>query len=210
VRKILISLLAISICLLFFFIIIFWHRKDNTINQSFNASINNIDKKNINKKQFVVSQDYKNNNSNDHDNLNTKIIMPSTIMSYNYHSIDTGRTQTTSELAPYFMIGMDESQLKDYFKDWSIKEFNNKNIVMQKDVDENEINNGYLIGVKDGYVAIFYLNENNFDDLTNLTLKEMTLTPIDSLTIEDRERIYHGVKIFGDETLSKIIQDYES
>jgi hypothetical protein len=190
-----------SVCLLFFFIIFFWYSRKNPKDQVLLVS-NNLANTKTKVKNF--QDNIENINKND------EIITPSTMMSYDYYDIDNNKIQTTNELAPYFMIGMNKDQLKNYFDDWEVKKFSHEKVIMQKNINDSNKNQNYLISTKDGHVAVFYLDKDNIDNMSNLILKEITPTPIDSLTLEDRERLYRGIKIFGDETLSKIIQDYES
>ena len=132
------------------------------------------------------------------------IILPSTQIVYNYYYEEDGCVESTSEYAPHFLIGMKENELKNIFDDWQIKSFSKEKVIMQKNISGLS-NQHFIIGIKDGYVAVFYQNE-----VDGSNLKEITNTPISSLTVEDRKRLESGIKISGEDKLIAILQDYES
>jgi hypothetical protein len=61
-----------------------------------------------------------------------------------------------------------------------------------------------LLKNKDGYVAIYTLDRNEKE-----TLKEVTEISVDFLTLTDAEKLEKGIKAYGKEALSKIIEDFE-
>lgn len=134
----------------------------------------------------------------------SEIIMPSTKMVYNYYYQKDGCIETTAETAPYFLIGMNEQELKKTFRDWKVCDFSKEKVIMQKNADCKS-NQHYIIGIKDGYVAVFYQQQIN-----GTNLKEITNTPANSLSHEDRKRLENGIKISGEDKLIAIMQDYES
>jgi hypothetical protein len=68
-------------------------------------------------------------------------------------------------------------------------------------VDEPE--HRYLVGVFDGYVAVFYTGDEG-------AAAVLTSTPVNTLPADDQRRITNGIKIYTDEQLAKILQDYGS
>lgn len=132
------------------------------------------------------------------------IIMPSTQMVYNYYYEEDGCVESTSETAPHFLIGMNETDLKNTFNDWLVQNFSKDKVVMQKNISGLS-NQHYVIGIKDGYIAVFYQ-----ENINGTKLKEMTNTPVNSLALEERKRLEDGIKISGDDKLIAILQDYES
>lgn len=126
-----------------------------------------------------------------------QIITPSTKIIYNYDNY------TESKLAPNFLIGMNEHDFKNVFSDWNVKDFSREKIVMKKNIAAKR-QQYYIIGIKDGYVAVF------FYDGRKKSLKELTNTPIESLSLEDKNRLEKGIKIFDEDKLIAIMQDYES
>lgn len=137
----------------------------------------------------------------------SEIIKPSTKIIYNYYYEDEGFCESTNEMAPQFLIGMNAEELKNTFanSDWKINNFSGLEVVLQKNISKSEKQN-YVIGIKNGYVAVFY-HENK---LCALNLKEVTNTPVNSLSPEEQERLKNGIKISGNDNLLLVMQDYES
>lgn len=61
------------------------------------------------------------------------------------------------------------------------------------------------MGVHDGFVAIFYNNE---EDVTKV--KEVTETPISSLPPEERNKLEKGIKVYSEDELIRMLEDYTS
>lgn len=142
------------------------------------------------------------------ENFSSEIIVtPSTKIIYKYYYEDDGFSETTSELAPEFLIGMNKNELKKTFahSHWKINNFSREKVVLQKNISATNKQN-YVLGVKDGYVAVFYQEKN----LSGLKLKEITNTPINSLSLDEQKRLNGGIKVSGEDKLILIMQDYES
>lgn len=137
----------------------------------------------------------------------SETIKPSTKIIYNYYYEDEGFYESTDEMAPEFLIGMNAEELKNTFanSDWKVNNFSGSEVVLQKNIAKSEKQN-YVIGIKNGYVAVFY-NENK---LGGLNLKEVTNTPVNSLSPEEQKRLKNGIKISGNNNLLLVMQDYES
>lgn len=142
--------------------------------------------------------------SNSRDIVTTaQAISSTTEMVYNYVH-DDENIETTSELAPNFLIGLTENDLKTKFPDWIIEEFSNERVTLQKKVD-GKSSQHYVLGIKDGFIAVFYK-----ESINGTILKELTDTPIDSLTEEDLSRLQAGIEVSGEDKLIKLLQDFES
>ena len=74
-----------------------------------------------------------------------------------------------------------------------------------EDLYEAERLQKYVIGVYDGYVAVFF----DYPE-ERVALKEVTNIPITSLPEEICELLFTGVKITGDDDLHKSLEDYGS
>lgn len=145
-----------------------------------------------------------------YNNLEAKVdkfeiskITPSTKMIYEYYYKKDNITESFEDTPPYFFIDLTRTDLEKKFQDWNIKSFSSKEVVMQKVLDEKS-NQHYILGEYDGYVAIFYEKEIN-----GTRLKDITSTPIQSLPLEEQEKIKTGIKIKGNDELFNILQDYD-
>jgi len=130
-------------------------------------------------------------------------IRADTTIVYEYHHED-GQTDTSQEAAPYFLIGMTEEEMTSQFTDWKVVEFSADKVVMRREIP-GKSGQYYIVGVKDGYVAVFYQTPIN-----GTNLKEITDTPVSTLPASDRQRLEDGIEITGDAALARIMQDYGS
>jgi hypothetical protein len=131
-------------------------------------------------------------------------IFSTTDMIYEYHYIDDGEIVRNNEKPPYFLMGLSKEELEHKFIDWEIIKFTKKEVVMKKYI-EGKSEKHYIIGTKDGFVAVFYENEIN-----GSTLKEITGTLVNTLHNEEQDRLREGIVISGDEKLIKALEDYGS
>lgn len=138
------------------------------------------------------------------DNIKTEKISPSTKMVYEYIYKDDNITETVEDVPPYFLIDLTRTDLENNFKDWQVKSFSNKEVVLQKAI-EGESTQHYIIGEYDGYVAVFYEKEIN-----GTKIKEITDISISSLPKEEQEKLKKGINITGKLELIKFLEDYSS
>ena len=75
---------------------------------------------------------------------------------------------------------------------------------MQKTVIGSS-NQRYVIGEKEGYVAVFYEEEQQ-----GISLKEVTDIPIDGLSEDEKLRLGEGIKVLGKEALDRTLENYSS
>ena len=62
----------------------------------------------------------------------------------------------------------------------------------------------FLVTVLDGYIVVYHSEESGGE------LKEITSTSIYSFSLEEQEQLKYGIKIYSEEGLARILQDYGS
>ncbi|WP_250277942.1 BofC C-terminal domain-containing protein [[Clostridium] colinum] len=138
------------------------------------------------------------------DNITVAKITPSTKMTYEYVFKEDNITEVVEDVPPYFLIDLTREDLENNFKDWQIKSFSEREVVLQKAI-EGESTQHYIIGEYEGYIAVFYekyINDTNIKEITNI--------PLESLPQEEQDRIKKGIKITGKEELMKFLESYGS
>jgi hypothetical protein len=152
-----------------------------------------------------VAKPIQNNNTTDESvKIEEDKINSSTKMVYEYHFKEDGAIEKNYEMPPYFLIGLTKEGLEEKFVDWKIINFSNKEVIMKKDI-EGKSTQHYVIGVQDGFVAIFYEN-----DINGSNLKDITDMPISALSEEEQERLHNGIPIAGEKKLIQALEDYGS
>lgn len=123
---------------------------------------------------------------------------------YEYMYESDGNVQTISEEIPIALVGLNEHQIAEIYYGWEIKEFSEELVILEKKVFDDEDEN-YIVGVKDGFIAVFLNNTIKEDNI-----KEITSTPINALLPDEQIRLQEGIVVKGKDNLVKILEDYGS
>lgn len=136
--------------------------------------------------------------------VNIARITPSTKLVYEYYYEGDGQTKREEEVPPYFLLDMTRQDIEEKYPDWQLKSFSNSEVVMRKNI-AGKVKERYIIGEYDGYVAVFF--EQPVD---GVSLRELTDTPISSLTDEEQTKLKIGISILGEDALINAMENYES
>ncbi len=172
-----------------------------------NANENGILSKKFDNQEENLGQSLKETEKKEEDVLETSTaqkILPTTKIVYEYYYLDDNIIQKEEGVPLHFLLGLTFNDLKELYPDWSILSFSEKEVVMRKTVNE-ESDQHYIVGQKDGYITIFYEEEK---DGTNI--HEITNIPIDGLSETEKVLLNDGIYVTGEENLARILEDYGS
>lgn len=131
-------------------------------------------------------------------------ITPSTKIVYEYYYPNENITEKQESVPPYFMLDLTLDDMVNYYPEWEIRKFSEKEVVMRKTIFD-ESGRKYIVGEHEGYIAVFYQVEQ-----AGISLKQVTDTPVSALSSEDRQKIENGIYVDGEYELAKVLEDYES
>jgi hypothetical protein len=97
-------------------------------------------------------------------------------------------------------INLSKSGLGDKFPDWTINEFSSQQVVLKREV-QTYCPRHYIIGSKDGYIAIYVYNDDGIK-----VLHEMTESPISILTTDDQKNLEYGIVADSEEELQQKLE----
>lgn len=97
------------------------------------------------------------------------------------HTIEKDITPNDDE------VNMTEEQYCSRYPGWEATRFDSEEVIMRKQLDTN-CPKHYIIGIQDGFIAIFVYNENG-----EKVLKEKTDISISTLTPEDQKSLESGI-----------------
>ena len=105
------------------------------------------------------------------------------------------------------VINFNYQQFQNVYSGWNIQKFDTVAVEMTLKVDSlcREHANNQFIGVKDGYVAVFYGKPGN-----KPLLKEVTKIPVAKLLAEDEAELKRGMIVQSREELLLFIEGLES
>ena len=130
-------------------------------------------------------------------------IADDTRMVYDYYNAETGDYERVEEYAAQALLGLTATELAAKFVDWQIVSFDSARVYLRQN---REIEyRRFIIGVHEGYIAVFYDND---DDLRGI--KELTSRPIAALPEEEQQRLIEGIKVVGNEELMRALEDFSS
>lgn len=115
-----------------------------------------------------------------------------------------GYTDVQENIVPYDIVNLTKEEIQEKYPEWTIRSFSEDQIIMYKIVNE-KCDEHYVVKEKEGFLAIYIEGENG-----ELTLSELTDISTEYLTDDDKKDLEVGIKIHGDETLEKLLEDYNS
>lgn len=130
-------------------------------------------------------------------------ISPNSKITINNYYKECGHTVKTKVKVDEGLINSTKEELQNKYKEYEIKEFSEEQIVLYKEL-EGICNEHYIVKAKDGYVAIYTL-----DNKENQTLKEITNISTQYLTLTDVSKLEGGIRAYGKEALNSLIEDFE-
>ena len=130
-------------------------------------------------------------------------ITAETRMVYDFYSVETEDYNRIEEYPAEALLGMTRAELEHKFADWQVVSFDNARIYLRQNraIEYRR----FIIGIHEGYIAVFYDND---DDLRGI--KELTNRPIAALPQEEQERLKEGIRVTGNEELMRALEDFSS
>jgi len=131
-------------------------------------------------------------------------VTPNTKIIFNTKYLKCGDVITEERSPDAFFIGLSEKNFKDYMKDWKIERFSSKEVVLYREID-GFCPNHFIIGIYDGYVAIFKGSATG-----EKVLIEKTDIPVSNLREEDQLSLEKGIIVNTQEKVYEILADFGS
>lgn len=114
-----------------------------------------------------------------------------------------GHTVKNTDTVQQEYINLTEEEFAEEYEDWEVAEFSRDEIVISK-TEEGICNEHYIIKEKDGYVAVYSLDEND-----NETLEDVTEISTILLPNTDLVKLQGGICAYGKENLYSLLEDFE-
>ena len=128
---------------------------------------------------------------------------PHTRLTLKKYYKECGHTINEYAEIPEELVNKTEDEIGEIYNEWQIEQFSIEELVLVKEV-EGLCNEHYVLKEKDGIIAVYKIGEDGEE-----TLKEETGIAVEYLTEEDIQKLKLGIKVYGEENLNSIIEDYE-
>ena len=123
---------------------------------------------------------------------------------YQYYYTEDQITVEQIEPVQDFMTGLSLQQVQSIYHGWQVVFFSQDKVILRCSV-EGRSDESFLLGEKDGFLAVFIEKKKKTPELY-----ECTDIPLSILPETERQQIQEGVSILGEENLAKILSDYMS
>lgn len=100
-------------------------------------------------------------------------------------------------------VNMSKQEFQNVFNAWEIENFTSDEIILYKELNQN-CDEHFLLSEKDGYIAIYKLDETN-----NKKLIKTTDIALEYLETKDLEQIKSGIIVYSKKDLNKTLEDFE-
>ncbi|WP_425061213.1 hypothetical protein SCACP_19970 [Sporomusa carbonis] len=108
---------------------------------------------------------------------------------------------------PDNLIGLNFNQVQKIYSGWNIDKFDTKEVEMTLKVDSlcREHTNNMFLGIKDGYVTVFYGVPG-----PKAIVKEVTNIPVNHLMPQDLQELHQGLVIQSKEELLRTLEGMQA
>ncbi len=105
---------------------------------------------------------------------------------------------------PKEIINLTESELAKKYDGWDIEKFSADEVILSREIEAN-CEDHYVLKDKEGYIAVY-------NELTDNRLNLVEVLNVDTSLLgeEDKKDLKEGIKVYGKEDLSSLIEDYNS
>lgn len=103
---------------------------------------------------------------------------------------------------PKEFVNLTEEELKIRFSDWMVNEFSPQQVILTREI-RTYCPKHYIIGAKDGYIAIYVYNSEG-----KKVLYEETETSISTLTPEDQKNLEYGIVADSEDELQQKLEGF--
>lgn len=153
-------------------------------------------------KETIIENQVENENSI-LTNVEEEKVTPSTQFILQKHYVQCGHTTVDYVEIPSEIVNMTQEQIQEQYQEWEIAKFSKEEVILKKEESGN-CDQHYVLRKKEGYIAIYWINQNGME-----SLKEITGISTKYLPEEDINKLEEGIFVYGLQELNTIIEDYE-
>ncbi len=120
------------------------------------------------------------------------------------HYTECGDVVVERKEVPREIVGYNLEMLENYYSIWEIERFGSDEVIMVREI-EGISPNHYLLGVQDGYVAIYGFGEDG-----KPLLKEITDVPVSILRLNDQHDLRKGILLDNMDEVNQFLEEFGS
>lgn len=136
-------------------------------------------------------------------NAQKEKISPNARVITNIYYSECGHTAKDTDIVENKYINFTQEEFEKEYEDWEIEKFTKDEIILKKE-KQGICNEHYIVKEKDGYLAIYSLDENEKE-----TLQDITEISTQFLPNTDLVKLQEGIRAYGKESLYSLLEDFE-
>ena len=202
-NKIITILVVILVILLAMIAGVYIYKSQNNVSIGGTNSENNLDLSDKVTDECVEEWEEMQNNLNS-INVNTsdEKLSPNCSFIFKRHYLVCDHTTNEYVNIPEKMVNATYDVLQKNYEDWNIEKFSSNEVILSKDF-EGECGEHYILRNVDSNIVVFKIKNGIEEEY------EKTDIAVDYLTETDKISFENGLKIYGKENLSQILEDFE-
>lgn len=130
-------------------------------------------------------------------------ITPNTKIVYETYYKKCNHKEVKEEKSKEEIVNLNEKELQEKYKDYTIKQFGTERVVLYKE-DDGFCKEHYMIKENEGVIAVYKINNLGAEELMDLTDIVVQYLPE-----TDKINIQRGIEVYGEKNLDKILEDFE-
>ena len=115
-----------------------------------------------------------------------------------------GHTTVNVFDVPKELVNLTKDDISEKYKGWELTKFSEKEITLYRVIEAN-CDDHYVLKDEDGYITVYAELTDNIKNLV-----EKTEIEVNSLREEDRNDLTNGIKVYGKEELTSLMEDFGS
>ena len=202
-NKIITILVVILVILLAMIAGVYIYKSQNNVSTGETSTENNIGLADKVTDECVEEWEEMQNNLNS-INVNTsdEKLSPNCSFTFKRHYLVCDHTTNEYVNIPEKMVNATYDVLQKNYADWNIEKFSSNEVILSKDF-EGECGEHYILRDIDGNVVVFKIVNGIEEEY------EKTDISVDYMTETDKISFKNGLKVYGKQNLSQILEDFE-
>ncbi|HHY13435.1 MAG TPA: hypothetical protein GX526_02155 [Thermoanaerobacterales bacterium] len=131
-------------------------------------------------------------------------VLPDTVFRFETRYIECGHVESYELTPPEHTLGTKITDLQHIYPEWNLGNYSQTAVIFYK-YEDGLCPKHFFLGIRDGYVTIFYDKPSD-----NAIIKEITEIKAELLRSDDRELLEKGIEVYGEGELMKYIEGLTS
>lgn len=201
-NKIIITLITILVILIGIIIGVEVYKTQVKVGESQNTENNISISEKVTDECVEEWEEMQNTQNSINTNSSEEKLSPNCSFTFQKHYLLCDHTSNEYENIPEELVNCTQKEVEEKYPEWKIEKFASNEVILSKDF-EGECGEHYVLRNVDGNVVVFRIVNGIEEEY------EKTEIAVDYLTETDKISFENGLKVYGKQNLSQILEDFE-